>query len=164
MPGGNCRLGIHELPRGNQHAKKSLFSSEVAGLAREMMILSSYTSIGGGAVCGGGGGGGEVRRHAMANNREMTSKASIPGPYQLPSSSYHLTPMMKERILYPPLPPSHLRTLLFQKNCAACTRSHRRCIFEFPGERQCTRCCKMHLTCFFFRLVSSLNSVYCFVL
>ncbi len=103
--------------RGNQHAKKLLFPLEVAGLAREMMILSSSTSIGGGAVCGGGGGGGgEVRRHAMANNWELMSKASILGPsYQLLSSLYHLTPMIKESILYPSLPPSHLITVLFEK-------------------------------------------------
>ena len=108
------------------------------------------TTIGGGGVCQGGVGGcGEVRRQVMANNRELTSNASILGPYQLLPSSYHLTPTIKESILYPPLPPSHLITVKYQKNCASCTRSHRRCIFEFPGDRQCTRCWKMHLTCFF---------------
>jgi hypothetical protein len=40
--------------RGNQHAKKLLFPLEVVGLAREMMILLSSTSVGGGESVGEG--------------------------------------------------------------------------------------------------------------
>ena len=73
----------------------------------------------------------------------------IPTRLYLPSPFLLSPPMMTESILCPPLPPLQLRSKLFQKNCASCTRSHRRCKFESPGDRQCMRCCKMHLTCFF---------------
>jgi hypothetical protein len=56
---------------------------------------------------------------------------------------------MTDTILYPPLPPPQLRSKIFQKNCVSCTLSHRRCIFESPGDHKCMRCCKMHLTCYF---------------
>jgi hypothetical protein len=57
--------------------------------------------------------------------------------------------MMTESILYPPLPPPQLRSQHFQKKCASCTCSHKQCNFESPQDRQCMRCCKMHLMCFF---------------
>ena len=73
----------------------------------------------------------------------------IPTGLYLPSPFFYHPPMMSESILYPPLPPPQSRSKLFQKNCASCTRSHRRCIFESTGDRQCMRCCKMHLICYF---------------
>ena len=65
--------------------------------------------------------------------------------------------MSETGILYPPLPPPQSRSQHFQKNCAECTRSHRRCIFVSVDHPKCTRCTKMHLLCCF---VPSRESIY----
>ena len=36
-----------------------------------------------------------------------------------------------------------------RKNCNECTLRHRTCVFESPSHRQCTRCIKNNLICFF---------------
>ncbi len=65
--------------------------------------------------------------------------------------------MSETGILYPPLPPPQSRSQHFQKNCAECTHSHRRCIFVSVNHPKCTRSTKMHLLCCF---VPSRESIY----
>ena len=90
------------------------------------------------------------------------TRLCLPSPPAL-TKSIHLTffwhtPKMSETsILYPPLPPPQSRSQHFQKNCAECTRSHRRCIFVSADHPKCTRCTKMHLLCCF---VPSRESIY----
>ena len=38
-----------------------------------------------------------------------------------------------------------------RKNCNECTLRHRTCVFESTSHRQCTRCIKNNLICFFFK-------------
>ena len=37
----------------------------------------------------------------------------------------------------------------FQRNCAHCTHSHQRCVFDANSPSQCKRCIKLQLTCSF---------------
>ncbi len=159
MPGGNCQPGISKLCEGQSAREEVAVPLGSCGLGqRDDDIVVVYECRRWNGELSGNG----------TNDRGIAANDNVEGVHSgtLPTSIVIVPPYTDDEGEYfvPTASSFPFENSTFQKNCSSCTRSHRRCIFELPRDRQCTRCCKMHLTCFFFHLVSSLNSVYCFVL